>query len=75
MGTTLQVLIKMLKEELQKDSITEYHRMDELGMDSLDTIDVVMRLEERLDVQIGDELLTTFQSMTVGEVAGEVDKL
>jgi acyl carrier protein len=44
----------------------------DLNADSLDTIELVLYMEEQLDFEISDDLLETFKDATVGEAA---DKL
>lgn len=51
----------------------EAHFIDDLGADSLDTVELVMALEEEFGVEISDEDAEKIQ--TVGDVAKYIDKL
>ena len=44
---------------------------DELGFDSLDTVDLMMQLEEKFGITFDDDL----QISTVGELAMKIDEL
>ena len=51
-------LIEIIAEQLQIDKaqiVPEASFMDDLGADSLDTVELVMALEEELNVEIPDE--------------------
>ena len=51
-------LIEIIAEQLQVDKaqiVPEASFMDDLGADSLDTVELVMALEEELSVEIPDE--------------------
>ncbi|MCB1143073.1 MAG: acyl carrier protein [Leptospiraceae bacterium] len=51
----------------------EAHFIDDLGADSLDTVELVMALEEEFGIEISDEDAEKIQ--TVGDVAKFIDKL
>lgn len=51
----------------------EAHFIDDLGADSLDTVELVMALEEEFGVEISDEDAEKIQ--TVGDVTKFIDKL
>ncbi|MCE9500313.1 MAG: acyl carrier protein [Leptospira sp.] len=51
----------------------EAHFIDDLGADSLDTVELVMALEEEFGIEISDEDAEKIQ--TVGDVAKYIDKL
>lgn len=51
-------LIEIIAEQLQIDKaqiVPEASFMDDLGADSLDTVELVMALEEELNVEIPDD--------------------
>ncbi|MEM7182709.1 MAG: acyl carrier protein [Spirochaetota bacterium] len=50
----------------------EAHFIDDLGADSLDTVELVMALEEEFGVEISDDEAEKIQ--TVGDVAKFIDK-
>jgi acyl carrier protein len=49
----------------------EAHFIDDLGADSLDTVELVMALEEEFGIEISDEDAEKIQ--TVGDVAKYID--
>ena len=68
----LEKLVKLLAEHLEIDAalITPETTFESLGIDSLDTVEMVMELEEELGVQLDlDEKVTT-----VGELAAFIEK-
>jgi len=50
----------------------EAHFIDDLGADSLDTVELVMALEEEFGIEISDEEAEKIQ--TVGDVAKYIDE-
>ena len=44
----------------------ESHFIDDLGADSLDTVELVLELEEHFDIEIPDDVASTL--LTVGDV-------
>lgn len=56
MADTLQTLINIIAEKLEKDpaSITPESTMEDLGLDSLDTFDVIFRAEETFNIKVTD---------------------
>lgn len=68
---SFEKLVTILKEHLDNDAveITENTTFQELGIDSLDTVDMVMQLEEELEIELElDEGIKT-----VGALAKLVD--
>ena len=66
---------KIIAEQLGVDEseITqESHFIDDLGADSLDTVELVMALEEEFGLEIPDEDAEKIQ--TVGDVAKFIDE-
>ncbi len=51
----------------------EAHFIDDLGADSLDTVELVMALEEEFGIEISDEDAEKIQ--TVGDVVKFIEKL
>lgn len=47
----------------------EYKLENDLGMDSLDRVELVMALEREFDVSISDEELTAIEQMSVAELS------
>ncbi len=56
------------KEKITKDS----HFINDLGADSLDTVELVMELEEEFDINIADDAAEKIQ--TVGEAINHIQK-
>lgn len=57
--TTFEKLCIILSKEfdIDKDAFTKEITFSELGLDSLQIVDAVMRIEEGFDVEISDEEL------------------
>jgi len=68
MSDTFEEVKSVIAEELEveEDQITmESMIVDDLGADSLDVVELIMRLEEKFDVEIPDEDAEKIQ--TVGD--------
>jgi len=66
---------KIIAEQLGVDEgeiSPESHFIDDLGADSLDTVELVMALEEEFGIEIPDEDAEKIQ--TVGDVAKYIDE-
>jgi acyl carrier protein len=63
-------IVKLIKENVSDaETITEDTTFESLGIDSLDTVEMVMQLEEELGIEIElDEKMTT-----VGELAKYIE--
>ena len=68
----MEKLVALLSEHLDVDAdlITAETTFDSLGIDSLDTVEMVMELEE----QLGIELELEEKVSTIGELAAFVEK-
>ena len=65
-----QIIIEQL--DVQADQVTEEASfIEDLGADSLDTVELVMALEENFDIEIPDE--DAARMSTVGDVLAYVD--
>ena len=64
--TTFEKLCGILSEEFNfsKDMYTPETTFSELGLDSLQVVDAVMRIEEVFGVEISDEELERFNSLS-----------
>lgn len=63
---TIERLIEMIAEQLDKNpsEITATSTFEELGIDSLDTAELIMELEDELDVELEvEEKLNTVQEL------------
>jgi acyl carrier protein len=75
MATIDDRVIDIVAEQLgvEKDKITrESHFVNDLGADSLDTVELVMELEEEFDINIPDDVAEKIQ--TVGEAINHIQK-
>lgn len=52
-------------------ALSENTIFDELGLDSLDKVDLMMQMEERFDIQFPDDLVIT----TAGELKTKIAEL
>ena len=71
-----QRIVDVLTECLKISSsqiIPEANIVDDLGADSLDTVEIVMRLEEVFDIQIMDE--ESEQMFTVQDIINYIESL
>ena len=74
MSETFDKVKKVIAEELEVDEaqITqESVIVDDLGADSLDVVELIMRLEEKFDIEIPDEEAEKIQ--TVGDAVTYID--
>ncbi len=66
-----KVVVKQLNVEAEKVK-PEAHFQNDLAADSLDTVELVMALEEEFDIEIPDEDSMTIA--TVGDAVAYIDK-
>ena len=74
-GTTLDRVTKIVIEQLscEEDKVVpEASFIDDLGADSLDTVELVMAFEEEFDIEIPDEVAETIQ--TVADAVAKIDE-
>ena len=75
MATIEERVIDIVADQLgvEKDKISRSsHFVNDLGADSLDTVELVMELEEEFDISIPDEVAEKIQ--TVGEAITHIEK-
>jgi len=75
MATVEERVIDIVAEQLgvEKDKIKrETHFVNDLGADSLDTVELVMELEEEFDIDIPEEAADKIQR--VGEAIEYIEK-
>ena len=65
------IIVEQLGVE-ESEVTPEAHFIDDLGADSLDTVELVMALEEEFGIEISDEDAEKIQ--TVGDVAKYIDE-
>lgn len=69
---TMQELIAIVNEYKGASvNVTEATTFDELGFDSLDKVELMMQLEEKLGITIDENVTAT----TLGELAAVIDSL
>ena len=66
MKTYLVKITEVLEPKLKGKTLTEESNFKDLGIESLDLVDLVFQMEEALDVQFEDEELLTIK--TVGDL-------
>lgn len=72
---TTEKLCKIFADEFNFNSleITGETAFTELGLDSLDLVEAVMRVEDAFSIEIPDEAFSAFH--TVGDVANYINNL
>jgi acyl carrier protein len=73
-GSVRDKVVAIIREQLgqDKDSITdETHFINDLGADSLDTVELVMELEDEFGISISDEEAEKIQ--TVGDAVKYIE--
>ena len=74
-GSVRDKVVGIIREQLgqDKDTITdETHFINDLGADSLDTVELVMELEDEFGISISDEEAEKIQ--TVGDAVKYIEK-
>ena len=74
MASVQERVIDIVAEQLgaDKEKITaETHFINDLGADSLDTVELVMELEEEFDINIPDDAAEKIQ--TIGEAVKHIE--
>ncbi len=75
MASVEERVIDIVAEQLGADKekiSTDTHFVNDLGADSLDTVELVMELEEEFDINIPDDAAEKIQ--TVGQAIEYIDK-
>ncbi|MGB6042772.1 MAG: acyl carrier protein [Pirellulales bacterium] len=75
MASVEERVIDIVAEQLGADKekiTTGTHFVNDLGADSLDTVELVMELEEEFDINIPDEAAEKIQ--TIGEAVSHIEK-
>lgn len=69
---TLQTLTEIVNEYKGETlQINENTTFEDLGFDSLDKVDLMMQVEEKFGITLGDDIAVT----TMGELAAKIDEL
>lgn len=75
MSATRETIVKIIEEKMSASEIEDdANLVDDLGMDSLDYIEVVMEIEEKFAIRIDDEKLEPIKTMgeLIALVEGEI---
>ena len=70
-----QKIIGIVAEQLhiKPDGITTESTLESLGADSLDQVEIIMKIEEELNIKIDDAQLENFKNL--GQLISHVQKL
>lgn len=69
---TLQTLTEIVNEYKGETlDINENTTFEDLGFDSLDKVDLMMQVEEKFGITLGDDIAVS----TMGELAAKIDEL
>ena len=69
---TLKTLAEIVNDyKGEQLEVNENTTFEDLGFDSLDKVDLMMQVEEKFEVTLGDDLVVT----TIGELAAKIDEL
>ncbi|MCQ2742844.1 MAG: phosphopantetheine-binding protein [Bacilli bacterium] len=63
---------KMFAERMGRESVDEGASLKDLGLDSLDVVEMCLELEEKYGIQFETEELATFK--TVGDLFASIEK-
>lgn len=66
--TVKESIAEVVDLRFRQDELTELTNLDsDLGFDSLDLIELVMTVEEKLNIEIPDEVADGYEKKTIGE--------
>lgn len=63
---------QMFKERLNLKQLDETKSLKDLGLDSLDVVEMCLELEEKFDIQFDTEELSNFK--TIGDLFASIEK-
>ena len=63
---------QMFKERLNLKQLDETKSLKDLGLDSLDVVEMCLELEEKFDIQFETEELSNFK--TIGDIFASIEK-
>ncbi|TCG10400.1 acyl carrier protein [Mycoplasma todarodis] len=69
-----QEIIKTLSKNT-KIKVNEETKVSDLGIDSLDLMDLVIEAEEKIGGELSEEVITSLKEKTVGEIIKELEKV
>ena len=75
MSGTLELMTSLLRDKFKVSSdLGPNSKLNELGLDSLDVINFLFSLEEKVGVKIPDEALDAENLRTLADIAGSIDR-
>ncbi|PPE06746.1 acyl carrier protein [Mesoplasma corruscae] len=66
-------ILKEIKKRGVKVALTKNTKFSAMGLDSLDLMDMITVLEEKLNVYVSDDILLSIK--TIGDLEIEIEKL
>ncbi len=67
-------IIKTL-EANTKVKVSATTKISDLGIDSLDLMDLIMEAEEKIGGELSENVITSLKDKTVGEIVKELEKV
>ena len=58
-----------------KVKVTTATKVSDLGIDSLDLMDLIMEAEQKIGGELSEEVITSLKDKTVGEIVKELEKV
>ncbi len=68
-------IINVLSRKSGQKNITGKTKIDSLGIDSLDLMELIMEAETKIGGELPDEVVTSLKNKTVEEVIAELEKV
>lgn len=72
MLTKIKIIIAEQAEIADVNSLTTETILEDLGLDSLDAVEIIMSLEEEFEIEVDDEAFANVK--TIGDVAYYLEK-
>ncbi|MCQ2797008.1 MAG: phosphopantetheine-binding protein [Bacilli bacterium] len=71
MSTQVEEIRKFLADKIGTDTVSDDRALKDLGLDSLDVVEMCLDLEDKYGIQFATEELAEFK--TVGDLLGKID--
>lgn len=71
-GNKMDEIRKMFAERIHADHVDDSKSLKDLGLDSLDVVEMCLDLEDKYGIQFSTEELSGFK--TVGDLLSSIDK-
>ena len=72
MNSKIEEIRKNFAERIHKDNIDDSMSLKDLGLDSLDVVELCLDLEDRYHIQFETDELSTFK--TIGDLFAAIEK-